>query len=93
MTRQMTMQVTIDEICLIERLRNVRNSLKNEGKCVIMVEVGADGSLKWWVSTKGEQARGEDKSGREGQRHPGYRIARARPRGLGEHVEVGEDCG
>jgi hypothetical protein len=75
MTRQMTMQVTIDEICLIERLRNVRNEcLKSGEKCVIMiVEVGGDGSLSWRKGGKKEQARGD---GREGQRHPGYRMGR-----------------
>jgi hypothetical protein len=70
MTRLMTMQVTIDEICLIERLRNVRNGcLKSGEKYVIMiVEVMADGSLGWRKGGKREQA------GREKRHHPGYKM-------------------
>lgn len=55
------MLLTIDECCLIQRLRQLRKEVLQKQEIRVIIDVTTRDSIKWWVADKNEKAtrRGE----------------------------------
>ena len=50
-------QLTVDEVCLIQRLRQIRHEALKKGQKRVIIDVSQQGQIRWWVAAKSECAK------------------------------------